>query len=229
MATARSVVNLALRKLGVLGAGRDARGTDAADALAGLQGLYQSWIATGAFGRLYDRVPQGTQYVANGNERIIRQSGDDIEIILPELRSEESFNDYGRIRTGYYGTIISVTTALDGETVIDVRPSQPIGYVQPPRDGSPVVISDQVSGNILTWLYDGTLKKWEQIELLQMDNEAPRSVADTNGLASCLAMEIADQFGSEISDVTARQAARYQMQMTMRFGMRREEVPGSYY
>lgn len=228
MATARTVVNLALRKLGVLGGGRDARPTDAADALAGLQGLYGSWIASGAFGRLHDRVPIGTQYVAQGNERIMRQDASDIEIILPELVSVELVRDFGNDRTGYYGTIITITENA-GETVIDVRPSQPIGYSQPPRDGSPVVITDQVTGNILTWLYDGTLKAWQQIESLQMDNEAPRSTADLQGLASCLAMEVADQFGAEISDTTARQSARFKMQMTHRYGMRREEIAGCYF
>lgn len=228
MATARFITNLALRKLGVLGAGREARPVDATDTLAALQGLYTGWIAVGAFGRLYDRVPVGTQFVAQGHERIMRESPDTLDVILPELVSEGRFNDYGRTRTGYYGTVITITTTA-GETVVDVKPGQPIGYVQPPRDGSPVVISDSISGNTATWLYDGTIKKWEQIELLQLDDEAPRSVADPQGLAACLAMEIADQYGNDISDVTARQAARYQMAITSRFGMRRDEVAGSYY
>lgn len=228
MATVRHVTNLALRKLGVLGGGRDARPTDAADALAGLQGLYQSWIASGAFGRLYDRVPQGTQYVARGNERIMRRAGDDIEIILPEFVSDGIVPDYGReLRSGYYGTIISIT-AQGNDTVVDIRPSQPIGCVQSPRDGSVVIITDEATGNVLTSIYDGTLKKWEQIESLQQDDEAPRSTADASGLASCLAVEIADQFGAELSEVTVSQAARFRMQMTHRYGMRRESVMGVY-
>lgn len=227
MTTARVVVNLALRKLGVLGSGRDARPTDAADALAALQGLYGSWIATGAFGRLHDRVPVGTQYVAQGNERIMRQDASDIEIILPELVSSGWHDDYGHNHVCYYGTVVTGIT-VNGETVWEARARQQVGYIQSPRDGTAVVISDSVTGNILTWLYDGTLKTWQQIELLQMDNEAPRSTADLQGLAACLAMEIADQFGAQLSEVTVTQASRYKMQMTHRFGMRREPVPGVY-
>lgn len=225
MATARFIVNLALRKLGVLGSGREARTSDAADALAALQGLYGSWVATGASGRLRDVVPTGSVYYAEGNERILRESGSTLEVVLPELVSSGYLNDYGH---RCCGTVVLTYDGPDG-VVSDVKRSQPVAYARTPRDGSAVIITDRVGGNTQLWLYDGTIKAWQDIGLLQLDNEAPRSSADAQGLAACLATEIADQFGSEISEVTLAQASRYKMQMTHRYGMVRQEVVGSYF
>lgn len=229
MATARAIVNGALRKIGRLGGGREPRTADQTDAFAALQGLYTSWIVAGAFGRLEDVVPTGTSYVARGNERILRTSPATLSVTLPELVSDGEFVDYGRTRTGYYGTLITVdTNEATGEVIVDVQPGQPLSYSQPPRDGAPVIIADMDGGEIGSWLYDGTAKRWEQIHLLQLDNQAPRSTADPEGLSAMLAMEIADTFGAEVGATTQRQAARYQMAMTHRYGMRQDGVAGVY-
>lgn len=229
MATARFITNLALQKLGVLGAGRDARQSDATDALSALQALYGAWIAGGAFGRLRDVVPQGTTYTTSGNERILRTSAEQMEIVLPELVSEAHYNDYGVPRRGYYGTIIEISNVGDN-TVIDVRASQPIGCVEPPRDGSAVIITDRVGGERATWLYDGTVKQWQGIERMTLEDDAPRSSADPQGLAACLAMEIADSYGDAgvVGPSAQAQAARFKAAMTQRFGMRREQSVGVY-
>lgn len=227
MATARAIVNGALRKLGRLGGGREPRTADQTDTLAALQSLYGAWIAAGAFGRILDVVPSGTSYTARGNERILRTSADTLSVTLPELVSDASYSDYGRDRRGYYGTIITVTEE-NGQTIVDVQASQPIGCVEPPRDGSVVVITDREGGETGTWLYDGTIKKWQAIHLLQLDSEAPRSSADPEGLGAALALEIADTFGAEVGPTTQRQAARFHTAMTHRYGMRRESVAGVY-
>ncbi|HEX8414727.1 MAG TPA: hypothetical protein VF637_12705, partial [Sphingomicrobium sp.] len=99
MAAVRLITNNALRKLGRLGAGREPRVADSTEALAALQGLYGSWIASGAFGRLEDVIPTGETYTASGCERIIR-TGTELEVVLPEFVSETSFSDYGVPRRG---------------------------------------------------------------------------------------------------------------------------------
>lgn len=227
MTTARTVCNLALRKLGVLGSGRDARTPDLNDTLDALKGMYCAWVASGAFGRLQDVVPTGDNYVTSGSQRVFRQSADTMTVTLPELVSECQRGDYGHEPVRYYGTNITVTT-INGETIVTVEPSQPIGYALPPRDATAVIISDQVGGQTNTWLYDGTLKKWENVERLQLDMEAPRSAADVQGLASCLAIEISDQFGSDLQEQTIVAAGRYKTALAARFGMRREQSVGVY-
>lgn len=226
MSDARFVCNLALRKLGVLGGGRDARPTDLNDTLDALRSMYSSWVASGAFGRLRDVVPQGETYMARGGERLYCQ--DTMTVTLPELVSECQRGDYGREDVRYYGTIITITT-VNGITTTTSEPAQPISYAQTPRDGSVVVISDRDGGQTLTWIYDGTIKKWQSIEDMQMDSEAPRSAADTQGLAACLAIEISDQFGSDVAPQTVAAAGRFKTAMVARFGMRREETAGVYF
>lgn len=227
MATARAIVNGALRKLGRLGAGREPRIPDQTDTLAALQALYGAWIAAGAFGRILDVVPNGTNYIARGNERILRTSADTLSVTLPELVSDAGFSDYGWDRRGYYGTVITITTQ-GSDTIVDVQSAQPIGCVEPPRDGSVVIITDLEGGETGTWIYDGTIKRWQAVHLLQLDSEAPRSFADPEGLSATLALEVADTFGAEVGAATQRQAARFQAAMTQRFGMRREPVMGVY-
>lgn len=201
MAVCRVVVDTALRKLGVLASGREARSSDAADTLTALQGLYTSWIAAGTFGRLIDVTPQGSSYTPYCSARVFRESETTLDVLLPELVGYGWFYDYGWYRCcGQYNPTVT------------------------PRDGMAVVISDTASGETASWLYDGTIKKWQGIEGLTLDDEAPRSTADLLGLASCLALEISDQFPTDIAPATAVQANRYMTAMTQRFGMRRETI-----
>lgn len=190
MATVRSIVNLALRKLGKLGAGREARTADATDALDALQSLYGSWVASGAFGRLHDVTPVGPEYTARCGQRVTRESEALVTVILPQIAVEQPVYDYGRWYPGYVA----------------------------PTDGACVVIVTLDVGTTQTWIYDGTRKLWQEIRLLQLDDEAPRSEADRNGLASCLAMELQDQYAAEVQPATLEQAARFKTALTTRYG-----------
>lgn len=207
MATCRWIVNTALRKIGRLAAGREPRTADATDTLAALQGLYGSWIAAGAFGRLTDVIPTADMTAAE-NQRIIRDE-DVIDVTLPEYVPAYSI-------PLPYGALWPAVT-------------QPIDYAnRPPRDGSVVQIKDTVGGNVQTWIYDSTLREWTVIELLQLDSEAPRSRTDPQGLAACLAVAVADMFAAEVPQTTAMQAAAYQTAMTHRYSAPRREAVGVY-
>lgn len=243
MATCRQTVNLALRKLGRLAAGREPRQADAQDALDALRSLYTAWIVGGAFGRLRDVCPTGGEYVASGNERVFRTSSSTFTVKLPEV-----------IGNGYQSTYLPLVTQVeDGTTVtVDYNINQShytsviiddqgefvvidladggssLNCCTPPRDGAPVVVSDSVCGNTLSFLYDGSIKKWQGVDSLDLDSEAPRSVMDPQGLASCLAVEISDQFGVDPPAATQLQAARFKMAMTSRFSMPRSQAVGVY-
>ena len=201
MATCRLIVNSALRKLGRLAAAREPRVADQTDTLAALQGLYGSWVAAGAFGRLTDVVPL-TDYVARENERIIRTSAL-ITVTLPAM-----VTSYGEPRP--YN---------EERAAMDARP---------PRDGAVVQIKDEVGGNVETWIYDGTEREWVTIDALQLDKTAPRSGDDPEGLAAVLALEVADMFGADVGAGTMRQANRYLVTLTHRYSAPRQAVPGVY-
>lgn len=224
MTTARAIVTLALKKLGRVGSGREPRPVDATDGFEALQSLYRGWINSGAFGRLHDIMPTGN-YVAHGGERILRAQGQAFEVMLPELVAGDS-----ALGQRYFGTVITVTEDAKGEIEVDVRPSQPMRqYARPPRDLSVVVISDTVTGNTIDYIYDGAQKKWAALWNLVPDDEAPLSFRDPQGLASCLAINLADQFGVDVPAVTGMQAAHFRSALVTRFSTPSTTAVGVYF
>lgn len=219
MPTARSIVTLALRKLGRVGSGREPRPVDATDGFEALVSLYRGWINSGAFGRLRDVIPTGA-YVATGNERILRMSGEQLEVTLPEVVAL-----YEDRRRCCIGTVLLV--ASDGTTT--VQQAKPIAYhLTTPKDLAPVVITDTATGNVADYLYDGSMKKWVPLWNLDIDDEAPLSFRDSNGLASCLAVDIADQFGADVTATTALSAAHFKSAMVTGFSNPRREAVGVF-
>lgn len=210
MATCRWIVNAALRKIGRLGAGREARTADAADALAALQGLYGAWVASGAFGRLADVIPL-TNCTAGENQRIMRDPAV-VTVDLPDtVPAYAQPLPYDRERDTYD----HVYEAVDGAN-------------RPPRDGAVVQLVDTVGGGVQTYVYDGTLRNWTVLESLQLDMVAPRSVSDPEGLSAALALELADTFGAEVGPTTLAQARRYMTGLITSFSRPREAVIGVY-
>jgi hypothetical protein len=225
----RSIVTLALRKLGRVGAGRSPRDADAADALDVLSSLYQGWIASGAFGRLRTVIPQGTLYVAPGNVRVIVPDAD-FTVSLPEVVSSDRTCDYGRYAYGGgTATNVEISYSLDGGTVIvDVTPGQLVSNATTPRDGWVVTVTNRANSLTRTWIYDGMTSAWQSIDGLTLDSIAPRST-NHDGLAAALAVAVSDQYGLDATAVTQRAATQYQQQMTQRFSMRPECAASQYF
>lgn len=213
MATCSSIINRALRKIGRLGAGRDARTNDAQDALDVLRGLYTSWITSGALGRMADVVVSGDVTAGEG-QRIVRPIGVSSEVTLPETIS--SFTAYP---PPPYGSVWPYTVLYEG-----VDPN-----VRPPADGTAVSVVDQETGTAAYWIYDGSLKLWAQIDTLGLTDTAPMSSTDPEGLAAVLAIECADQFGADVSPITARASGRFMWALTNKASMPRAIGQGAYY
>jgi hypothetical protein len=200
----QSIINRALRRLGTLGAGATPRDVENQDALDTLRSLYQRWITEGAFGALRDVTPIG-DYVAHENERIFRNSASTANITLPEsvanYPSQAMVGDYG---AGWYsGPIIA---GINTPTRL-------------PRDGSVVVIIDAFTAPTETWIYDGHLKRWCDVTNLDFGAIAPLSERDSSGLAACLAVELADEFGQSVPPLTVNSAQRFQMGLTHNYSV----------
>jgi hypothetical protein len=213
MATARFLINGALRRIGVLAAGREARLADATDALDGLKGLYSWLITSGAFGRLRDVMPLAS-YTACGNERILRNQSSAIEITLPDTIPANQWWPYcdgwGPYPLLYQG---NNTQSLDRTT---------------PRDCSVVVIVDAFVQTTENYIYDASVKRWQLVSSIGLDDEAPLSERDPEGMRALLATRIADQFGAEVPMGT-QMAARDMLQgLTSRFSSPRQEACGVY-
>lgn len=223
MPTMRAIVATALRKLGRVGGGRDPRPSDMTDAMDALKSLYRGWINSGAFGRLEDVVPLG-DYIARGNERIYRTADATFDVTLPELVVDE------RGRRCYYGTVVSIAQP-DADTItINTENAVPLGgHVTTPRDLSVVVITDAAGGQTVEWIYDGWIKQWVRLDLLEEDDDAPLSLRDSNGLASCLAVNLSDQWGADVAPATALSAAHFRSALVTRFGSVRPQSAGVYF
>ena len=204
----QTIIIRSLRRIGVLGAGQTPRAIENADALEGLKNLYQRWINEGAFGPLGDVTPTG-DYVARENERIFRNSETVTSISLPEMVSNNwsRVSDYGQL--GYQ--------------------SVPSTNMRLPRDGAVVVIIDGFTGQTETFIYDGTVKSWCNVTELSLNNNAPLSDRDTSGLASTLAIELADEYGQPVPEITMFKAAVFQMGLTHNYSQAGEVcAPTSY-
>ena len=201
MASCRDIVNGSLRKIGKLAGGREPRTQDASDALEALRGLYRQLINSGAFGRLRDVVPTGAEYIAGENERIFRNSDATLEITLPEMVRRDD---------------PSRPLPYDEEDA-----TYPNGLVdngmRPPRDCSVVVISDAFTAQTVEYIYDGQQKLWTPLDGLELDGAAPLSARDPEGLKAFLAMQIVDEFGGQLGEMTMRMGLNFQTALITRF------------
>lgn len=201
MATCRDIVNGALRKIGKLAGGREPRTQDSTDALEALRGLYRQLINSGAFGRLQDVVPTGASYTAGENERVFRNSDATIEITLPELvRRDQPCGPLPYDEEDAYYP--------DG--VVD-------NAMRPPRDCSVVIISDAFTAQTVEYIYDGQQKLWTPLYGLELTSDAPLSTRDPEGLKALLAMQIVDEFGGTLGEMTMRQGLAFQTALITRY------------
>lgn len=212
----RGIVNGALRKCGVLAAGREARSADLEDTFEALKNLYRQLITNGAFGRLCDVIPV-SDYTAFENERIFRNSEAVVSITLPEtLANWEYWGDWWIFGRYPYEPVPPATNAIN----LDVRT---------PRDCAVISIIDKFSGLNSDFIYDGQRKVWTGISALTIDDEAPLSSRDSQGLQALLAAQIIDEYGNQLGAATVRLAAGFQTGLTNRFSFYDEPVATEYF
>jgi hypothetical protein len=217
MATVGDTINGALRKIGVLAAGRQPRAADQADTLATLQGMYRQWINNGTFGRLRDVVPI-TSITAAPNTRIYRNSYDVVTISLPELVSGCS-QVWNCLRWGWD----------EGIYPTEPSPYSQIANATTPRDASVVVISDAPTKVTSEFMYDGQRKEWISVYDLALTDEAPFSHRDPKGLESVLALQIVDEFAGQVGQMTTAMATQFMAALANRSSSPRVEVAGEYF
>lgn len=201
MATCRDIVNGALRKIGKLAGGREPRTQDSTDALDSLRALYSYLVNSGAFGRMADIVPTGATYVAGENERIFRNSSETLSITLPEMVRVDQYRSPRPYPEEY-----------------PVYTTDHVNYdMRPPRDCAFVAIQDAFTAQTVEYLYDGQRKLWVGLSGLELEDVAPLSARDADGLKCLLATRINDEFGGALGDMTVRQAAQFTQALTARY------------
>ena len=203
--TARDVINSALRKLGVLRAGGIASDGAATDALSSLSSFYQELITNGTCGRIRN-IPIGaeTDGTSGVNQHINVLTEDPVNITLPSVVPYSYWDTWRPCRDYGWGLNIPFG-GNDGNNV--------------PPDKSIVRVTDQYGSGRATYIYDGTIQSWMRIDALTLDDEAPLSARNSDGLAAVMALRLADQYGDTlISQATPLAASKYRMALVMNYG-----------
>lgn len=203
--------------------------TEYFDSLEILASMYRTIITSGTLGRLRDVVPRG-DYVAGENQRIFRRYNEQQEILLPDLVS--MCGTFGYL--GCNNLVEPITNAPPVPSCDYGR--KPYGYHnlqdrRTIRDGSVVTIVDEMSGDMLEAIYDGQIKAWHTLSDLDLDEldeandwsvqrlkdaldqPAPLSHRDRNGLVALLATLLADDFSAEIPAMVSIQAQQFKQSL----------------
>ena len=90
------------------------------------------------------------------------------------------------------------------------------GQDYPPYDMAFVEVIDTVAATVTRYLYENGA--WATISDLTLDTVAPLAGKGRAGLAACLALTLADEFGGTVGPGTARQAGAFKTGLSMKLG-----------
>lgn len=210
MHTLRDVITLALKKLTVIRGGGEPKAQDASDALLSMASFYQELISNGSCGRIHS-IPITAAFDGNAghNQHINIVTDDAVVVDLPDTMPWSWYCNWRPYRDYGWGLNIPV-----GD-----------GFRMPP-DMSVVRITSRENDDRTTYLYDDPVQRWLRIDNLNLpdqnavlNREAPLSSRNIDGLASLLAMRIADQFGQDLlSALTIQSANKYKIALVSRYG-----------
>lgn len=98
-----------------------------------------------------------------------------------------------------------------------------------PRDASVIIITDEFSGSTVDYIYEAATRTWIPLDGLTLTSPALFARRDTNGLACMLAIELADEYGQQPSEIITRNAARWQMSLTYNWSQEDAPTRGVYF
>jgi len=104
-----------------------------------------------------------------------------------------------------------------GNAIITIPTSFEIdGEDYPPYDTAFIEIIDTVANTVSRYLYESG--DWVSIGALLLTSTAPLAGKGRGGLASCLAMAYAEEFGAQIGPGVMRQAASFKTNLSLKYG-----------
>ncbi len=214
--TNREIIARALKKLGVLRAGGTPQADEMDGALISLQSMFHEWITNGAFGRVYNmgRTTSG-DFTPYPNQHVNVLTDEATNIILPNVLPWDWWGCCWRPCRDYGWGL----------------PWPDTGEVMP-RDKSVIEITYQQSNadaeERRTYIYDGTIQRWVRVDALALDEEAPLSQRNPDGLSSVLATRLAEFYGETPQPGTISSASRYRTALVTNFG-NADNSCGDYY
>jgi hypothetical protein len=118
------------------------------------------------------------------------------------------------------------TTALTVTLPVSVSED---GYERLPKDLSCVRIVSEVDTNVATHIFDVFTARWVRIDNLAPTDDAPLANRGKDGLASCLALYIASEYGISTPAAVALTAGRFMRSLTHRSMQSVESVAQVYF
>lgn len=101
------------------------------------------------------------------------------------------------------------------------------GEDRPPYDLAFIEVIDRAAQTVERHLYEGG--RWVPIHDLALSDPAPLAGRGRTGLAACLALLLADQFGSEVGVATMRQAAAFKTNLSLKMGGGADRTTPDYF
>lgn len=86
-----------------------------------------------------------------------------------------------------------------------------------PRNRAVVVVVNPQDDTTETHLYDAGSGGWIALDALDLESEAPLSNRDVDGLASCLAEALAEDYGTDVGPYTLRRSAAFRTALANSF------------
>lgn len=161
-------------------------------------------------------------------------AADALEVLLAWYSGAVSSGMFGRLNdvtteAAYEAKEFERVTNLSDDPVDITLPvtitDDPLCDTRPPVDLCPIVI---VADEPLSWLYDGSIGDWIALYGLTLDSPAPLSSRSGDGLACVLAVQLADEYGGTVGEITASRAAGFLSSLRTRNNSARRAVEYDY-
>lgn len=163
-------------------------------------------------------------------------SDDDMEDGLDELQN--LYEQWGV--GGMFGRLSDVYTNSDYEAAPNERVTVtdsavvtiPVtvdddGTDYPPFDLAFVEVIDTVGETVTRYIYEGGA--WVEVSNLALDDEAPLAGRGRSGLAACLAIAYAEEFGASVGPGVARQAGSFRTALSLKAGGDAQRTAPDYF
>jgi len=129
----------------------------------------------------------------------------------------------------HYAAPNTRVVALHPVTVILPLTVEEGNTVTTPRDGSIIVVVHRTTAQTETYVYDSSTHDWLRVDYLSPTDIAPLANRDPLGLISMLAIEIASEYGQDITELMVRNASQFQYNLTHDYSNPDDVTPGTYY
>ena len=96
-------------------------------------------------------------------------------------------------------------------------------------DLSVICAVDPTTNQVDEYLFDARIQKWITIDDLDLTSPAPFAYRDPSGLAAYLAIELADEYGQQPTEITLRSAATWLTSITQNWSAEDVSSPGVYF